>query len=131
MSDEKRAKLELPPVEAAQDTLNQLYVERFFSKMAEYGFQPQTQEGAAAMLQTAVELDAVPELETKSASQSDPFVEAYSRLQKHAQAQGHGAASREKSAEIERRNWAYACARSPEIYGAVLSLKAAEAAASN
>lgn len=115
----------LPSVDEAVGLLDSVYTDVFFSKLAEYGIVPQTQEGMLAALETAVYLDSVPE--TKQAS-VDPFVDANAKL-KHAMASEKliNPAVFEQQQDVAVKQAAYAMAHSPELYRAVLAIKTAQA----
>lgn len=128
MSTENKAAATLPPLEHASAVAEEIYGRRFFAKMASLGWAPQNEAQAISMLETAPLLDNVPLASQKSAS-ADPFQQAQLELQQLISAAGPGGV---KQAEVnERQKLAYELASRPELYLAMLSLKAAEAAAAN
>lgn len=119
----------LPAVDEAMSTLDGLYADVFFSKMAEYGFVPPSEEGALSMLETAAYLDMVDGGE-KSASYADPFVDANSKLKEVLASQqliDPSALYAQKAASIKQASVAFA--QNPEVYKAVLAVKSATAQA--
>lgn len=79
---------ELPSNDDAVATLDAVYCQRFFDKMASYGYHPQTDEDKMAMLQTALQLDAVPD-EPQPAAAS-PYVAAQEKLAAALNQHGYG-----------------------------------------
>ena len=111
---------ELPSADQATATLDQLYGERFLSKMAEYGYVPGNEQEAMAMLETAAQLDSLPE--TKAAAQEpvNPFAQANEQLSAHLSSQGYDLDFQKQAAEHERQTLVTALASNPEIYKAAL-----------
>jgi len=130
MSEKKSAEqFELPGIEPAVGTLDQLYAEAFFGKMAEYGFVPQTAEGAQAMLESAYQLDMVDDAPAPAAT--DPFVDANTKLSHVLERQGMNTGVqqiREERTLDNIKHAAVALAQDPNLYKSVLAVKAAESA---
>ena len=124
----KQADIQLPGANEAMGVLDQVYAEVFFNKMAEYGFSPSDEKEAYSMLETAAYLDSLPEdTQTKQAEYA-PFTEANARLKEVLAS--HGAIDQEAEAYEQLasiKQAAYALAQNPDLYKAVLSVKAAEA----
>jgi hypothetical protein len=125
MSNESNA---LPSADVAQATLDNMYQEAFFAKMAELGHVPQTQEDAIAMLEAGYQLDLIPE--EKQASAVVGQYSAANGMLKQALAQTGINTGLQTQAEAGVKQAAYAFASDPAFYGAVVALRAAEAAAS-
>lgn len=119
---------QLPNPEQAIGVLDSLYAEAFFNKMAEYGLVPETQEGALAMLETAAQLDALPEQPSEKSASVDPFVDANEKLASVLQQHGVGP-DRAQVQQDSVKQAAAALSTNPDLYASVLSLKAAEAMA--
>ena len=116
---------EFPSADQANATLDQLYIERFFAKMAEQGFVPSTNEEAMAVLETAAQLDSLPE-KSAEAEQTNWFGQANEKLANHLAAQGYGVDFRQQAAEQEKQALVYALASNPEIYKAALAVELAQ-----
>lgn len=118
--------INLPSVEDAVGLLDNVYADVFFSKLAEFGFAPQTEEGMLSALETAAYLDAV-DGGQKQAS-VDPFVDANSKL-KQALANENlvnpAVFAQQNHAAVKQA--AYAIASNPDVYKAVLAVKTAQA----
>lgn len=124
--------LQLPEAGDSAALLESLFADAFFGKMAEYGFEPQSEREAVSMLETAYHLDTLPEEAptVKSASYSSPFESANNALKQVLVDNGLISAQdivNEKMAGVKQA--AFACATDPRIYSAVLAVKAAEEAA--
>lgn len=116
--------LKLPAVEDAVGTLDSIYADVFLSKMAEYGYVPQTQEGMLSMLETAAYLDSVDGGE--KVATVDPFVDANSKLKQALASENLvNPAIFTEQRNLGIKQAAYALAQTPEVYKAVLSLKSA------
>jgi len=114
---------ELPDIEAAVTTLDSVYCQRFLDKMAEYGYSPQTDAERLAMLQTAVQLDAVPAEQPSQALQS-PYIYANEKL---ASVLGrHSVANVQQAAENDRAGIAQALASDTEFYKAAMAVLTAD-----
>jgi hypothetical protein len=109
--------VQLPAAEQAVPLVDWIYCERFFDKMAEYGFSPRTDEERMAMLQTALQLDSI-----QDEQQASPYVLANQKLAEHLQGQSQSAAN----APAERQQLALALAQHPELYKAALALNLAQ-----
>lgn len=123
------ATIDIPNVDESLGTLDGLYAQAFFSKLAEYGIEPQSEEAAMAMLKTAAYLDMVESHPAVKQASVDPFVDAASRLE-HVLADS-GLLGGQPSAQqqlVGVKQAAYALAQDPDLYRSVLSVKAAEAA---
>ena len=119
----------LPSPADAQAVLDNLYQEAFFTKLAEFGHQPATQEDAIAMLETGYQLDLLPD-NSKQQKQAGQYAAANGLL-KQALAEGGvetGLAANTKQ-EAGIKQAAYTVANDPTYYGAVLALHMAQAAA--
>jgi hypothetical protein len=116
--------INLPSVDAAVGILDSVYSDVFFSKMAEYGLVPQTQEGALSMLETAAYLDSIPD-NTKQASE-DPFVSANIRLKQALASEGviNPNVFAEQN-DVAIKQAAFALAHEPELYKAMLAVRTA------
>ena len=130
MSDKKSAEqFTLPGASESTELLDQLYTEAFFGKMAEYGYTPQTAEGAQAMLESAYQLDMVDD--TPAPAATDPFVDANTKLAHVLARQGKDTGVqqiRQGRALDNIKHAAVSLAQDANLYRAVLSVKAAEAA---
>lgn len=114
---------QLPSTDDAAAVLDGIYADVFFSKMAEFGLVPETQDGALSMLETAAYLDQA-DTAVKQAG-VDPFVNA-NELLKQALAQENIIDS---GAQVRTavKQAAVGLASNPEIYKAVLAIKTAAA----
>ena len=127
MSAETNTVPALPPLEQASAVAEELYGRRFFAKMASLGWAPQSEAQAISMLETAPLLDNVPLTSQKQAAAADPFQQAQLELQQLLRASIPGGS---KQAEVnERQQLAAELAARPDLYMAMLALKAAEATA--
>jgi hypothetical protein len=117
--------LTLPTPDDAVGTLDAIYADVFFSKMAEYGFQSQTQEGMLSMLETAAYLDQLPEETATKRASIDPFTDANAKLKQALASENLIDLSSETAVGIKQA--AYALAQDPELYKAVISVKTAAA----
>jgi len=133
MSDNNE-QLALPELNNSVSTLDSLYAEAFFNKMAEYGHVPQTQEDAIGMLETAYQLDLVSsdeDTQKVAAAQyanSSHYANANSSLKEVLSSAGYGPSHQEvEQAGIKQA--AYSLAQDPNLYSSVLTVKAAEAEA--
>lgn len=112
----------------ASSALDSVFADIFFSKMAEYGFVPETEEGAMSMLETAAYLDSIPGQTVAKQASADPYVEAGALL-KQAMAANNlinpAVLAQQESASIKQA--AYALAHEPELYKAVLALNSGAA----
>lgn len=118
----------IPSADEAQATLDNMYQEAFFAKMAEMGHVPQTQEDAIAMLETGYQLDLIPE--PKQASAQVGQYSAANELLKQAFAETGVDTGLVRQEEMGIKQAAYAVASDPRFYNAVLALTQAETAAS-
>jgi len=125
--------VQLPDAEQAVATLDSIYVERFFDKMAGLGFQPNSDEEAMAMLQTAVQLDALPEKQANQQQvdqQQSPYVLANQKLAEFLQTSGVDTGLQDlqkQSADNERAELAVALASNADLYKSALSVQQARA----
>jgi len=133
MSENQDQGFQLPSVDQASAVYDEIYADRFFAKMSSYGYLPQTQEDAMAMLQTAQQLDMIPEeKQAQDEPAQSPFVAANEKLAAHLAA--HLAErgcnlpelQQKQAAEAERQNIALQYAGHAGVYGSVLTMKAAE-----
>lgn len=118
--------INLPSVEDAVGTLDAVYADVFFSKLAELGFAPRTEEGMLSALETAAYLDAV-DGGQKQAS-VDPFVDANAKLKQalaNEQLINPAVFAQQSNAAIKQA--AFAMAQHPDLYKAVLAVKTAQA----
>ena len=118
----------IPSADEAQATLDNMYQEAFFAKMAEMGHVPQTQEDAVAMLETGYQLDLIPE--TKQASAQVGQYSAANELLKQAFVESGVNTGLAGQKELGIKQAAYAMAADPMFYNSVLVLQQAETAAS-
>jgi len=127
MSDNKQADIQLPGLDESAALLDRVYGDAFFSKMAELGHVPQTQQDAIGMLETAFSLDMVdPGQPEKQASES-PYASANESLKQVLNEQGIGPGP-EGEKQAAAKQTAYALAHDVNVYKSVLGVKAAEAA---
>ena len=113
---------QLPPVEKAAELLDRIYVDAFFSKMAEYGHFPNSEQDAIGMLETAVALDAVDPAPQEKVS-NDKYAQANQNLQAYLGQQGIL-----PDPEVDSiKQAAYALAHDADVYRSVLSVLAAQA----
>jgi hypothetical protein len=129
MSQESNQEFQLPEIEKSAETLDALYAEAFFAKMAELGHVPETEADAVAMLETAAQLDAVdndPAVK-QAEEQGSPYAVANDSLNDVLSHSELPTFSQEESVGIKQA--AYALAQDPGLYASVLSVKAAEAEA--
>ena len=128
MSESNEQGFQLPSIDQASAVYDQIYTDRFFQKMAAYGYVPQTQEDAAAMLQTAHQLDMIPTEEKAAEERVSPFVAANQKLAQHLQERGVNLPELQakQAEENERQYLAYQYAGHAGVYGSVLTMKAAE-----
>ena len=131
MPNENEPGFQLPSVEQATGVYDEIYADRFFAKMAGYGYVPQSQEDVVAMLQTALQLDMIPEEKSAEDEQPSPFVVANENLAVHMQERGCNLPELQaKQAEdVERQNMSLQYAAHAGVYGSVLTMKAAESEA--
>ena len=116
--------VQLPELDQATALRDQVYVDRFFAKLAEFGVQPFSQEEASQMLQDAYQLDQIPE-EKAAATNADGFYQrASARLNSFLSTQGGPPLSK----QAEQQNAAVAYAQHPDVYKSVLTHKAAAVA---
>lgn len=117
--------LKLPALDEAVGTLDAVYADIFFSKMAEYGYHPQTQEDMVSMLETAAYLDTIDTSE-KTAS-AGVFADANAKLKQAMAAEGLlNPAQLVQEETLGIKQAAFAMAQEPALYTAVLTLKAAQ-----
>lgn len=109
--------IELPGIEKAAELIDSIYVDAFFSKLAEFGYQPRTEDDVAAMLQTGFQTDYLPNPTEKQAAAS-PFVQINAQLGQLLNPQ-HG--------QDAVKQAAFALATDPDVYKSVLAVKAAQA----
>jgi len=115
----------LPSVSDAQATLDNVYQEAFFAKMAELGHKPAVQEDAIAMLEAGYQLDMIPE------KQAETYVGQYSTantLLKQAFSENgiNTGLAMPDPQEVGIKQAAYAMASDPNFYASVLALRTAE-----
>ena len=109
--------IELPSVEEAAATLDNVYAQRLFDKLAERGYSPQTDEQKIATLQAALMLDQEPE-QPQQAGANDPFVAA---TQKLAAARGVSLSPAADPSQ-ERIALAQAIAQDPDFFKSAVAL---------
>lgn len=117
--------IQLPSYGDAEAQLDAVYAERFFSKMAEYGIQPNNEQDALAMIQTAYQLDQLPETKQASEGSDSPFVLAQQKLASFLSQNGVADATQvtqKQAADRSRAELAYALASSPELYKAAVAI---------
>jgi len=118
--------IQLPNVDQASQLIDTVYADAFFSKLAEFGFQPQNETDAVAMLETGLQTDYLPDPKAEKSAEASPFVainqELASVLQNSNTAPALSTADHVKQA-------AFAYATAPDVYKSVLALKAAQAEA--
>lgn len=116
----------LPGVNDAVGVLDAVYVDAFFSKLAEHGYQPRTDADAAAMLETGVQTDSIPNEPTEKSASDSPYAAINERLRSTLAEQGLVAPP---SADEQIKSAAFMYAQNPDVYASVLAVKAAEAQA--
>ncbi len=123
----------LPTPDAAYDTLFQGVHQRvFFQKLAAAGYAPRSAEEAQWMLNTAGKLRQVTEAQSvkEAAAQDNPFFRLDNSLDRVMAEFGLGGQAKQaqyQEVETAYKQAAASLANDPEIYNAVLSLKANEA----
>ena len=128
MSENNDQGFQLPSVDQAGAVYDQIYTDRFFNKMASFGYVPQSQEDAIAMVQTAHQLRMIPEEKEASEPARSPFVAANEKLAAHLAERGCNlpAMQRKQAEANERKQLAWHYAGNAAVYGSVLTMKAAE-----
>ena len=133
MSDDNQ-QFELPDLTDSVGMLDSLYAEAFFSKMAELGHVPQTEQDAVGMLETAFQLDMVSGEEgpQKTAEEhyahQSHYAAANHSLKEVLAHAGYGP-SEEEVEQVGIKQAAAALAQDSGLYKSVLTVKAAEAEA--
>lgn len=109
--------------EEASAALDSVYADVFFSKMAEYGFVPQTQEDMLGMLESAAYLDSIPEQGPTKTASHGAFAEANAQL-KQAMVAANLISPEQlhQQQDMAVKQAAFALAHEPELYAAVLAL---------
>jgi hypothetical protein len=130
MSDENQATLP-QPADAYNHLFEGVHANVFFGKLANHGFQPQSEKEAADLLELAGRLRHVDETEKAASAEHSRFGVATDALNGIMSDAGLGntkvaQAHNEESQAIKAA--AYQLANDPAIYNSVLSLKAHEAA---
>jgi hypothetical protein len=119
----------IPDPRTAYNTLfNEVHARVFFQKCAAYGFAPTTEPEAQVMLETAAKLRAYEErTKTASAPRGGAFA-ADAMLDRVLAQEGYNDLTKQAAvATDELMSFAAEAARDPQLYNAVLSIKAAEA----
>lgn len=124
MSNENQASLP-DPADAYNQLFEGVHANVFFGKLANHGFQPQSEKEAADLLQLAGRLRHVEDNEKAASASQSRFGGAVGALD---QAMGVSAQSAELAESQAIKAAAAQLAEDPAIYNSVLSLKAAEAA---
>ena len=124
MSNENQASLP-EPADAYNNLFEGVHANVFFGKLANHGFQPQSEKEAADLLQLAGRLRHVEDNEKAANANYSRFGGAVGALDN---AVGSGAQTAELAESQAIKAAASQLAEDPTIYNSVLSLKAAEAA---
>lgn len=127
MSQPNATQGQLPDVESAFDHLfTNVHQQAFFNKLASHGIEPQTHKEAQDLLQLAAKLRIADEQGTlKQAEADSPYAAALADLDAQLnKSAGHSRTS-EQNAAIKQA--AAQLAQDPDIFNAVLAIKAAEA----
>jgi hypothetical protein len=118
--------IQLPDVDKASQLIDTVYADAFFSKLAEFGFQPQNEADAVAMLETGMQTDHLPHPEAEKTAAVSPFAAINQELASVLRAEG---AIQTPSYEDGIKQAAFAYATAPDVYKSVLALKTAQAEA--
>lgn len=119
----------LPDPKQAYDTIfTRVHANVFFHKLAAAGFQPRSQAEAEYMLDTAAKLRTIQESTQvkQAATQENPYYQLNQSLDTVMNQYGFAGRPRYQEAEIGYKQAADTLMQDPEIYDAVLALKAAE-----
>lgn len=118
----------LPTPEQAYDTIfGRVYTQVFFNKIASAGYQPRTQDEVQHIFNTTRNLRRIEEsAQVKQASaQENPYFQMSQGLETVMQQYGLGQPNHQES-DIDCKQAADYLMNDPEIYNAVLALKAEE-----
>tara|TARA_Y100000310_G_scaffold247207_1_gene252752 strand:+ start:1087 stop:1506 length:420 start_codon:yes stop_codon:yes gene_type:complete len=130
MSNENQATLP-EPADAYNNLFEGVHANVFFGKLANHGFQPQSEKEAADLLQLAGRLRHVDETEKAANANRSRFAGPTNALDNVMEGAGLGNAGAAQASNEEGqaiKSAAAQLAREPVFYNSVLSLKAHEAA---